>query len=152
MQGFNRTRRWARRFGTGRPLVVGATIFGIRAGILAAVSAPILMVMVAPIEGLAFGLFFVGGVTFIAERAPAGLTGTAQGLFTAVSGLASIVGAAAGGLIAGAISIQGLFAVCAAASVIAALVVGIAVARAVAPGQNLGIVGRPTADASELLS
>ena len=144
--------RLARRFGSGRPLVVGAAIFGVRAAILAAASDPVLMVAVAPFEGVAFGLFFVGGVTFIAERAPAGLAATAQGLFTGVSGLASIVGAAAGGIVAGAVSIQGLFAACSVASVIAALVVGIAVARAVVPNQGLGLVARTTADATEVRS
>ena len=37
--------------------------------------------------GLAY--FFVGGVGFVAARAPAGLAGTAQGVFSATSGLAA---------------------------------------------------------------
>jgi MFS family permease len=79
---------------------------------------------------MAFGLFFVGGVTFVAERAPGGLAATAQGLFTAVSGLASIVGAAVGGLVAGALSIPGLFAISTVGGLIGAAIVALAVGRA----------------------
>ncbi len=143
--------RLAKRFGTGPPLVVGAILFGVRAAISASASDPVVLVAVAPLEGMAFGLFFVGGVTFIAERAPAGLTATAQGLFTAVSGLASIVGSVVGGIAAGAVSIQGLFAACSVASAIAALVIGVAVARAIQPVQGL-TVGRVAPERGEVRS
>lgn len=73
------------------------------------------------------GLFFVGGVGFVAARAPAGLAGTAQGVFSATTGLAAIMGAGAGGLIASALSIPGMFAVAGAVGVVAAIVVADAV-------------------------
>jgi hypothetical protein len=60
------------------------------------------LVAIAPIEGLAFAGVFVGGVTVLAARAPVGLGGTAQGLFSASAGLATIIGATGGGAIAGA--------------------------------------------------
>lgn len=126
--------RIAVRFGTGRPLVVGAVLFAVRAAIAAVATDPLLLVAISPIEGIAFGLFYVGGVTFVAERAPAGLAATAQGVFTAVAGLAAIVGSAAGGVVAGALEIEGLFAVSAAASTLAALVIALAVRGAADPG------------------
>ena len=54
---------------------------------------------------------FVGGVTVVAARAPAGLGGTAQGLFSASAGLATILGSLGGGAVAGALGIRGLFGV-----------------------------------------
>ena len=122
--------RLAARYGTARPLVVGAVLFALRAALATFAADPLLLIAIAPLEGLAFGLFYVGGVTFTAERAPSGLAATAQGVFTAVAGLASIVGSAAGGMLAGALTIPGLFAVCAVGSSIAAGVVAIAVRAA----------------------
>ena len=53
---------------------------------------PVALVLIAPLEGLGFACVFVGGVTVVAARAPAGLQGTAQGLFSASAGLATILG------------------------------------------------------------
>ncbi len=141
--------RLATRFGTGRPLIVGAVLFGIRAALSAAATDPLVLLAVAPIEGTAFALFYVGGVTFMAERAPTGFTATAQGLFAAVSGSASIVGSALGGVIAGAISIPGLFATCAAGSLAAALVVAVAVARAARPTRSLAVAALAAVDPTD---
>ncbi len=135
--------RIARRHGTGRPLIVGAFLFAIRTGVAALATDPLVLLATAPIEGAAFGLFYVGGVTFVAERAPAGLAATAQGLFTAVSGLASIVGSAVGGLIAGAIGIPGLFAICSVGGLLAAVVVVLAVARSGIPARTFAAAGGP---------
>jgi len=125
--------RLTSRYGNSRPLIAGSVLFGIRAALAALANDPVVLLAIGPLEGCAFGLFYVGGVGFMAERAPSGLATTAQGLFSAISGLASIVGAAVGGVVAGAISIPGLFASCAVASLVAALVVAIAVARAGRP-------------------
>jgi PPP family 3-phenylpropionic acid transporter len=134
--------RIAARYGTGRPLVVGAVLFAVRAAVAAVASDPFLLVAIAPIEGAAFGLFYVGGVTFVAERAPAGLNATAQGVLTAVAGLAAIVGSAAGGAVAGALEIEGLFAASAAIGAVAAFVIALAVRGAtLRAGPALG---RPT--------
>lgn len=130
--------RLVARYGTGRPLVVGAALFALRAAFATFATDPLLLIAIAPLEGMAFGLFYVGGVTFTAERAPSGLAATAQGVFTAVGGLASIVGYAAGGMLAAALTIPGLFAVCAVGSSIAAGVVAIAVLAATAEGAETG--------------
>jgi MFS family permease len=65
-------------------------------------------------------------VTVVGARAPAALQGTAQGLFAASAGLATIIGSVAGGVIAGALSIPGLFLVCAAVSLVGTAIVGVA--------------------------
>jgi hypothetical protein len=91
-------------------------------------------VVIALLEGAAFGLFFVGGVGFVAARAPAGLAGTAQGVFSATTGLATILGTAAAGVVATAVTIPGMFAVAAAVGLVAALAVADAVRGAILPG------------------
>ena len=104
--------RLARRFGVGRLLVTGALLFSVRAGLAALAGDPLTLLATAPFAGVAMGLFYVGAVNLVAERAPGGLAATAQGLFSAVLGLATIVGSATGGLLAGALSIPGLFGIC----------------------------------------
>ena len=59
------------------------------------------MSLATKILALATALFacvFVGGVTVVGAWAPTGLQGTAQGLFAAASGLATIVGSVFGGV------------------------------------------------------
>lgn len=110
--------RLSARFGTGRLLVAGSLIFAVR-NILAA-----------------FGLFFVGGVGFVAARAPAGLAGTAQGIFSATTGLATILGTGAAGVIATAVTIPGLFIIAGAIGLLAAIVVAGAVRGTVVPADE----------------
>jgi len=106
--------RIAGRVGTERLVVLGSLAFALRAALASLATDPVALVAIAPLEGLGFAGVFVGGVTVIAARAPAGLQGTAQGLFAASGGLAAIIGSVAGGAIAGALGIAGLFGVCAA--------------------------------------
>jgi PPP family 3-phenylpropionic acid transporter len=106
MYAFPRVAGW---FGTERLVVIGSLAFALR-GLLAALAVdPVALVLIAPLEGLGFASVFVGGVTVLAAHAPAGLQGTAQGLFAGCAGLATIIGSFAGGAIAGATSIAGLF-------------------------------------------
>ena len=121
--------RLAARFGTERLLVVGTVSFVLRALLAALAVDPIILVAIAPLEGLGFSAVFVGGVTVLAARAPAGMGGTAQGLFSASAGFASIVGSFAGGAIAGVVGIAGLFAVCAGVGCIGTIVVAVALLR-----------------------
>ncbi len=119
--------RLALRFSAERLLVAGSVIFAVRNLLAALAPSADVLVAISPLEGAGFGLFFVGGVGFVAARAPAGLAGTAQGVFSATTGLAAIVGAGAGGLIASALSIPGMFAVAGAVGVVSAIVVADAV-------------------------
>ena len=118
--------RIAARFGTERLVVAGAVMFAVRALLGAIVTDPIALVLIAPLEGLGFASVFVGGVTVVAARAPSGLQGTAQGLFSASAGLATIIGSIGGGAIAGALGIPGLFAVCAVVGLVGAAIVAAA--------------------------
>jgi PPP family 3-phenylpropionic acid transporter len=119
--------RLAKRFGTERLLVLGATAMALRAVLAALAVAPLGLVVIAPLEGFAFACVFVGGVTVLSARTPASLGGTVQGLFSASAGLATIIGSVAGGEIAGALGIPGLFALCGALGLIGAAIVGAAV-------------------------
>ena len=118
--------RVAMRFGTERLVVLGSIAFALRAVLAALAVDPIGLVVIAPLEGLGFASVFVGGVTIISARAPAGLQGTAQGFFSASSGLATIIGSIAGGAIAGALSISVLFLVCAGVSLVGSVIVAVA--------------------------
>ena len=119
-------RRLAARFGSGRLLVLGATMFAVRAALAAAAPDATWLLAIAPLQGVGFGLFFVGSVAFVAARAPAGLAATAQGVLTAVMGTATILGTGLGGLLAGATSIAWLFAAAAAGGAGAAVIVALA--------------------------
>ena len=139
--------RLGARFGTERLLVVGAVAFALRAALAGTARDPLALVLIAPLEGLGFACVFVGGVTVLAARLPASLGGTAQGLFAASAGLATIVGSVVGGAIAGALGIPGLFAVCGALGLVGAAAVGYAVlgARAgIGPARGVDSPARPT--------
>lgn len=114
------------RFGTERLVVVGSLAFALRALLASIIADPIALVLIAPLEGLGFACVFVGGVTVLAARAPAGLQGTAQGLFAGASGLATIIGSVFGGLLAGALGIPGLFLLCALGGLIGTAILGLA--------------------------
>jgi PPP family 3-phenylpropionic acid transporter len=118
--------RVAARVGTERLVVLGSISFGLRASLASVIIDPVALVLIAPLEGLGFACVFVGGVTLVSARAPAGMQGTAQGLFAASSGLATIIGAVVGGAIAGALSIPALFLTCAAVSLVGTVILAVA--------------------------
>jgi PPP family 3-phenylpropionic acid transporter len=121
--------RIASRIGAERLVVIGSLAFALRELLASILTDPVALVVIAPLEGVGFAFVFVGGVTVLSARAPAGLQGTAQGLFAGASGLATIIGSVVGGGIAGALGIPGLFLLCAAGSVIGAAIVAIALLR-----------------------
>jgi MFS transporter, PPP family, 3-phenylpropionic acid transporter len=121
--------RLGRRFGNERLVIFGAFIFAARALLAGLAQDPTVLVAIAVLEGLAFATFFVGGVTYIGSLAPTTLAGTAQGLFAATAGLATIVGSSLGGLVATAVTIPGLFIAVGVLHFIAALVVTFAIRR-----------------------
>ena len=125
--------RIAARFRTERLVVLGSIAFALRASLAALAVDPIALVLIAPLEGLGFAGVFVGGVTIMSTRAPSSLQGTAQGLFSASAGLATIVGSIAGGAIAGALSIPALFVVCAGTSLVGTAILALALLR---PGRT----------------
>lgn len=118
--------RVAARVGTERLVVLGSIAFALRALLAGVVTDPIALVLIAPLEGVGFASVFVGGVTVVAARAPTGLGGTAQGLFSASTGLATIIGSAFGGAVAAVLGIPGLFFVCGAISLVGTAIVAVA--------------------------
>jgi MFS transporter, PPP family, 3-phenylpropionic acid transporter len=90
--------RIARRIGATGLLKVAFTIFAIRWLLYSFITTPALALAVQALHGLSFGAYLVGGVTYINERTPAGLSTTAQALLNLVSfGLSSIAGSLLGG-------------------------------------------------------
>jgi PPP family 3-phenylpropionic acid transporter len=121
--------RIGKRVGTERVVVFGTVAFALRALLGSIVAAPAALVLIAPLEGIGFACVFVGGVTVLAARAPANLQGTAQGVFAGASGLATIIGSVAGGAIAEATDIPGLFLLCAGSGLIGTAIVALALLR-----------------------
>jgi MFS transporter, PPP family, 3-phenylpropionic acid transporter len=141
--------RLGARFGTERLLVFGALVFTIR-GVLAAIAVdPVALVLIAPLEGLGFACAFVGGVTVLAARLPTSLGGTAQGLFSASAGLATIIGSVVGGTIAGAVGIPGMFASCAVIGLTGSIVIGYAV---LGPRAGIGPAREASTDHSAVVT
>lgn len=118
--------RISARFGTERLVVFGSVAFALRALLAALAVDPIALVLISPLEGLGFACVFVGGVTIMSARAPTSLQGTAQGLFSASSGLATIVGSVVAGVVAGALSIPALFLACAGTGLVGTAIVAVA--------------------------
>jgi MFS transporter, PPP family, 3-phenylpropionic acid transporter len=112
----------AGRVGLPALLVLGSAGFAVRAAGVALVASPAGLLITMLVEGFAFGAYFTGGVMFVSQRAPRSLGATAQGLFASVSGLAVVLGGGIGGLVADALSLRGLYAVCGVASAAAAVV------------------------------
>lgn len=121
--------RMGARYGTERLVVAGSLAFVLRELLAALITDPVVLVLIAPLEGLGFTCVFVGGVNVVASRAPAGMGGTAQGLFSASAGLATILGAIGGGAVAGALGIRGLFATSAGIGLIGAGMLALALLR-----------------------
>ena len=119
--------RLSTRFGIERLLVFGAVVIGLRGALAALAGDPCSWCSSPRSKGLGFACAFVGGVTYWPRACPPRSAGTAQGLFSAAAGLATIIGSAIGGTMAGALGISGLFAVCAAISLTGTVVVAYAV-------------------------
>jgi PPP family 3-phenylpropionic acid transporter len=121
--------RLGARFGNERIVIVGSFAFAVRAVLAALAQDPAALVAISVLEGFSFACFFVGGVTYVGSLAPRTLAGTAQGLFAATAGLATIVGSLVGGVLAQWLTIPGLFAAAALGHLIAAGVIALAIRR-----------------------
>ena len=98
------------RVGVERLLLVGATIFFVRALAVLAVQDPVLATATMALHGIGFALVLVGGVVYVSRHAPPGTAATAQGVLGAtIFGLAAIVGPGVGGQLAGWLGLQGMF-------------------------------------------
>jgi len=122
-----------RRFSAERQLVLGAMAFALRSALWAVAPTPLVALLVAPLGGIGFALFYVGIVTVVAKSVPAEVQATAQGLYSGMTfSLGSVVGAVLGGAAAPLLGLPGMFGAAAVAGVVGAVVVAWAVSTAAA--------------------
>jgi PPP family 3-phenylpropionic acid transporter len=126
--------RLVERFGMTRLIAVGAIAYACRPLLYAGLGTAGIVVVLTTLEGIGYAFFICGGVAFVSTRAPHSLSATAQGMFSGASqGLAAVIGASIGGLVAGSFSIETMF--------VAAGLVGLAAAvfitRVAAAGERL---------------
>jgi PPP family 3-phenylpropionic acid transporter len=78
--------------------------------VLAFARSPVLVLLTQLTHGVTYGAFLVGGVAYVDEHTPPGLSATAQGLFVATTfGLGAATGAAMGGWLYEARGAMGMF-------------------------------------------
>jgi len=132
----------AARFGSERLLIAGVVFIAARAVVAALATGPEVLLAASVFGGVGFALFFVGGVTYVSSRVPRELAATAQGIFQGLgSSLSQVTAALAGGTIAAAFSIQGLFAVSVVLGVIGASIIAAAVRPKVERGTSPPVAG-----------
>jgi len=113
----------AGRLGSERLLVIASVAYVARAIGFALAPTPVALVVLSALSGVGYAFFYVGSVTYVARHAPARLRATAQGVFTGTANsIGMIVGSLAGGIVASAITIPGMYAVAAAGSALAGLI------------------------------
>lgn len=100
----------ARRFGLSKLIVVGAFIAVVREVANATFTVPAILLACSVVEGAAYALLLVGGITFVSIHGPKDAAATAQGLFSAAAtSLSAILGVGLGGVLAEQIGTRGLY-------------------------------------------
>ncbi len=89
--------------------------------LLAEVSDPAIMLMLAPLHGVSFGLFYVAAVTVVRDKGAATPT-AAQGLLAAAIGIGAVAGMNVAGALLDELGGRGMFMVAAAAAAVAVVV------------------------------
>jgi PPP family 3-phenylpropionic acid transporter len=102
--------RLLQRFGAYGLFVLAMVMTGVRLLLYAAVSAPPGVLAFQILNGFTFPAAWVGGVTYADENAPAGMSATAQGLFSMmVFGFGAAVGGLLGGILLESIGGRGMY-------------------------------------------
>ncbi len=118
----------ARRFGAERLIVLGMAILVARQIANVVFTDPSLLIGFSLVQGAGYGLMLIGGVAFVAHQAPKGTAATAQGILNAVTfSMSSIIGSGLGGVLAGWLTIRGLYAVSACLGAVAIVLIALAV-------------------------
>jgi predicted MFS family arabinose efflux permease len=119
----------AKRLGPERLVVFGALAFALRSLGWALAPTPLLLLAVAPLGGFGFAFVAVGTVSYVARAVAPAVRTTALGIFSGTTFLmGTILGSVIGGQVAGALRLEGMFAVASAGTVVGAGVVWWAVA------------------------
>ena len=99
-----------RRIGADGLLIMAFLVFILRWLLYSVIDVPLWALLVQLLHGLSFAAFLVGGVTFVSERTPPGLSATAQAIYSTVTfGLASITGSMIGGYLYDNVGMQNFF-------------------------------------------
>ncbi|MBL8045550.1 MAG: MFS transporter [Anaerolineales bacterium] len=91
-------RRIFQRLSPWAATIVAAVVYTVRWALVAVLTDPLSATLTQATHGLSFGMFLIGGVAYVDERSPAGLSATAQAIFGAIFGG---IGAAAGAWLGG---------------------------------------------------
>jgi MFS transporter, PPP family, 3-phenylpropionic acid transporter len=102
--------RLVKKFGSYGLLTLALVMVGIRSLLYAAVSTPLLVLIVQAFGGTIFPAIWLAGVSYADENAPASMKSSAQGLFGAVTfGVGSAVSGFIGGLLLESLGGRGMF-------------------------------------------
>jgi PPP family 3-phenylpropionic acid transporter len=97
------------RIGLERLVLIGASMFLLRAVAVILLRDPVAVTLTMAIHGAGFALLLVGGVAYVSRHAPPGAAATAQGVLGATAfGLASILGPGVGGWLARMLGLPGM--------------------------------------------
>lgn len=103
-------------------LIVGFSVYALRWFLYSQITSPEMILLVQLLHGLSFGAYFVAGVVYTDQRAPEGLSATAQALFSGTAlGLAGIAGGLMGGYLYDRVGVMNLFRLCSLAATFALL-------------------------------
>ena len=101
-----------RRVGVEPLLLLGALLLVLRALTITLVHDPLLVTLTMLLHGGGYAFLLVGGVTYVAARAPSGAAATAQGVLAGIAtGLAYAIGPGIGGIIASTYGLNAMFGV-----------------------------------------
>jgi PPP family 3-phenylpropionic acid transporter len=122
--------RLVRRVPVERLIVGGALLFIVRAVLWSVAGSPWLLIALTALGGSGYALVLVGTTSYVARRAPAHLSATAQALFGATPfSVGSILGAVLAGQIAEVGGLGAVYPVGAVGSALGAAMVWLAIAR-----------------------
>lgn len=112
-----------RQMGISRFLILAFLVYALRWALLSVISVPEWVLVVQLLQGISFTSFLVGGVTYIARLAPAGLGATAQAIFSSTTfGLGAFAGALLGGFLYDQIGLARMFLINSGIALVACLV------------------------------